>query len=472
MTEKKSGAALRYILPAAAVLAGSLLAVYLGYAYYFRDRFPFHTYYRGRDVSERSPAVIERIDREEQKTRYVTVTGRDGAERSYRMSSWLGYREQAQAPAGGFQPSPWRWPVSLWTETVLEPAVIRSWDEDAARIAVNDILSLHAANPALPENARLDSSSVPYRIVPEVEGNLLDEEAVRACVAELILPQMEASDGDISVDLEEAGAYVSPVIRSDDPVLNTELYNFQRIGFETITIDMTGEVLTLTPTDILSFYTFDSGGRMGELDMERITAYASELKERYDTYERETDFVTHSGETIRVGTKWDTYGFRMDLGGTVRLLAETFAAGEDAAIEPVWRNKANARAGNGCDLGDTYIEVSIEKQRLWAYKNGEVICTTDVVTGNLGNHSTPRGEFYILYFQRNATLEGAGYSSFVNYWMPITQSGVGLHDASWRSSFGGSIYTYDGSHGCINMPYLAANEIYWTFQAGTPVVIY
>ena len=80
--------------------------------------------------------------------------------------------------------------------------------------------------------------------------------------------------------------------------------------------------------------------------------------------------------------------------------------------------------------------------------------------------------FRILYMQRGATLTGADYSSYVNYWMPITWSGVGLHDASWRSSFGGRIYTYNGSHGCINMPEWAAYNLYWTYYAGTPVVIW
>ena len=147
-------------------------------------------------------------------------------------------------------------------------------------------------------------------------------------------------------------------------------------------------------------------------------------------------------------------------------------AGMNADIEPVWIRKAADRGENGCDLGDTYVEISIPEQRLWAYDGGELVCETDVVTGNAANHATPRGEFYVMYLARNITLRGADYESFVHFWMPVTQSGVGLHDASWRSAFGGSIYTWNGSHGCVNMPYDAAKTLFETFSPGTPVVIY
>ena len=49
---------------------------------------------------------------------------------------------------------------------------------------------------------------------------------------------------------------------------------------------------------------------------------------------------------------------------------------------------------------------------------------------------------------------------------------IGMHDATWRGSFGGGIYKYDGSHGCVNMPYSVAEAIFNNIEAGTPVVCY
>ena len=50
--------------------------------------------------------------------------------------------------------------------------------------------------------------------------------------------------------------------------------------------------------------------------------------------------------------------------------------------------------------------------------------------------------------------------------------GYGLHDANWRSSFGGTIYYYDGSHGCVNLPSSAAKKIYNNVSVGTKVILY
>ena len=68
-------------------------------------------------------------------------------------------------------------------------------------------------------------------------------------------------------------------------------------------------------------------------------------------------------------------------------------------------------------------------------------------------------------------MKGEDYESDVTYFMPFAYN-VGLHDASWRSSFGGSIYKNCGSHGCINLPYDAADTIYKNVELGTPVVAY
>ena len=47
-----------------------------------------------------------------------------------------------------------------------------------------------------------------------------------------------------------------------------------------------------------------------------------------------------------------------------------------------------------------------------------------------------------------------------------------MHDATWRREFGGNIYITSGSHGCINLPYSAAKEIYGYIEKGTPVICY
>ena len=118
------------------------------------------------------------------------------------------------------------------------------------------------------------------------------------------------------------------------------------------------------------------------------------------------------------------------------------------------------------------MEVDLENQKVWLYKNGKKLLETDCVFGTYNtDRQTPGGVYSIYYKQSPAVLNGPGYSSPVDFWMPFN-GGIGLHDAQWRSSFGGDIYLTNGSHGCINLPRDAAELIYNTVTIGYPVVCY
>ena len=129
-------------------------------------------------------------------------------------------------------------------------------------------------------------------------------------------------------------------------------------------------------------------------------------------------------------------------------------------------NKIYGRA-----VPSTYVEVSISQQRMWLFKNGKCIVDTPVVTGNRYTADTPKGYFDMYSRATNTVLVGADYASPVDYWMAFS-GGCGIHDASWRSSFGGNIYTYNGSHGCVNTPYSAVKKIYNNTTYGTPVIVH
>ncbi|MEE0843404.1 MAG: L,D-transpeptidase, partial [Ruminococcus sp.] len=118
------------------------------------------------------------------------------------------------------------------------------------------------------------------------------------------------------------------------------------------------------------------------------------------------------------------------------------------------------------------VEISIKQQYMWLYIDRKLVCETDVVTGNDDGYcNTPTGYFSITSRARNTYLNGPGYSSFVNYWMGF-YGGCGIHDASWRSSYGGNIYKGNGSHGCVNTPYSKVQKIYNNTGYGTPVIVY
>ena len=120
---------------------------------------------------------------------------------------------------------------------------------------------------------------------------------------------------------------------------------------------------------------------------------------------------------------------------------------------------------------NTYIQISISNQMLDYYDHGKLALHSPVVTGYGGD--TPYGSYSILYKKTNARLVGANneYDTVVNYWMAFIGNSHGLHDATWRHNFGGNIYTYNPTHGCVNMPYDQIEALYYMVEEGTPVYI-
>ncbi|MBP3635877.1 MAG: DUF5011 domain-containing protein [Bacilli bacterium] len=119
----------------------------------------------------------------------------------------------------------------------------------------------------------------------------------------------------------------------------------------------------------------------------------------------------------------------------------------------------------------SYLQVNISEQKLYYYEKNKLVLSTNIVTGMKGISETPTGTYSVLRKNRNVTLRGADYESFVNYWIAFKGNAYGFHDASWRSNFGGNIYRYNGSHGCVNMPYYKVQQLYNMIEVGTPVYI-
>ncbi|MCD7917999.1 MAG: L,D-transpeptidase, partial [Clostridiales bacterium] len=179
-------------------------------------------------------------------------------------------------------------------------------------------------------------------------------------------------------------------------------------------------------------------------------------------------FATSYGTTVTV--EGGDYGWWMNQSSEVEGLTQQILNQESGVREPVWNGTA-AVLGVGADgdYGDTYVEINLTAQHLYYYKNGALVVESDFVSGK--NDATPTGTYGIQYCERYATLNGENYSSPVSYWMPF-YDGVGLHDASWRTSFGGTIYKTNGSHGCINLPIKVAKQLYENMSAGTAVIVY
>ena len=203
-------------------------------------------------------------------------------------------------------------------------------------------------------------------------------------------------------------------------------------------------------------------------DEENIKEYLHTLSIIYNTVGKKRDFATSSGITVEVSG--GDYGWLINSNEEMKELITIIKGGQIITKEPIYKQIASSHAEN--DMGNTYVEINMTKQHLWFYKNGSIVVEGNVVTGNISkNHSTPIGIYRLKFKQKDATLKGAGYNTHVNFWMPFN-GGIGIHDANWRSDFGGKIYMTRGSHGCVNAPQYLASIIFNNIDEGTPVICF
>jgi lipoprotein-anchoring transpeptidase ErfK/SrfK len=114
------------------------------------------------------------------------------------------------------------------------------------------------------------------------------------------------------------------------------------------------------------------------------------------------------------------------------------------------------------------IEVDLSKQVLWYKKDGKVLLRSKIVSGR-PSMKTPKGKFKVINKARNVNFDLGGSSS---YWMAFTYRGHGFHDATWQSSFGGTRWKTNGSHGCVNMPLSKAKKLYSLVRVGNAVWVH
>lgn len=236
-----------------------------------------------------------------------------------------------------------------------------------------------------------------------------------------------------------------------------------------IRIPFGSEAETLGTEDAKSYLTIQDG-RITAINEEAVREYVNALSKKYDTFGISREFKRHDGSVISV-TGGD-FGWWMDRATTAAELCERIKNLESGDFEPVYFGTGLGFKTGGNDIGTTYVEIDLDAQHLYVYRDSSMVEESDFVSGCLmkGN-GTPVGTYGITYKERDATLVGENYSSSVSYWMPFNGN-VGMHDASWRNEFGGHLYYMNGSHGCINLPKSKAEKIYSIVEKGEPVVVF
>lgn len=301
-----------------------------------------------------------------------------------------------------------------------------------------------------------------YQIVPEIQGNVLNQtktiQTVETAVDALLT----------EIDLEKADCYEEPSVYADDAKLTERLAQMKQYTDLRIVYHFGQQEEVIDGSVLSGWLLVDEETNKVSVSEEKIDDFVVMLRKKYDTIFRSREFQTSYGKTITI--EGGDYGWWMNYSQEQEQLKEMIENGESGERIPVYYQTAAVYGSQ--DYGNTYIEINLTAQHLFLYVNGEKKMESEFVSGNAARgFDTPAGIYGITYKEQDAMLVGENYETPVSYWMPFNGN-IGLHDAIWRDSFGADIYKKSGSHGCINMPYLKAKELYGEIAKGTPVICY
>ena len=473
--EAKKGRALRIFGLSAALTAAVAVTAYGACTYYYSNRLISGTFINGIDCSnmtayEAEQAVARNVEDYtlEVRTRNLDTETIKGEDINYRYAS---EGEVLKILKGQ---NPFTWVSGLFSRVSYDVPTRVTFDKKLLEEQVKSLAAAQEENIVEPENAYVAYRNNEFEIVPETEGaELLVKEAYKALNAAI-------SDEDTIIDLGlSPGVYADADITADDPELQETLDACNNLAGASITYTFGDQKVTLNGSTIQRWLKFDDKGQLIDDDgsfQEKAREYVAALAAQFDTVGTERTFKATDGRTVYV--YGSAYGWQINQTEEAAQLIRDIRSGEKTTREPIYSMTANSHGLN--DFGDHYIEVDMGNQYMYYYQNGNIVFDSPIVSGLASDpeRMTPSGVYTLYSKQSPAVLRGAmdesgnyGYETDVTYWMPFN-GGIGFHDATWQSYFGGDRYLYAGSHGCINLPYDSAASLYSIIEYGVPIVCF
>ncbi len=441
---------------------GILLACYLGGVGYFYNHFSGRTTLNGFDISYKKIGDVEAVMQADMNTYTLDVIFKNGNALIAVGDGGLQLQLAESVKSIKNRQNPLLWFVDIFRTDHYHVDYNTVYDEDSMRAYLSNVQYMKTYNMEPSVNARVRMENGEATVISDITGTELKADNVYTAVFSALNECAE------NVDLFAADCYIPAKITKDSEVIAKGLANAEKfLGIKAI-YDFKGYKVEIPKEDLSTLAYINEQGDL-VVSRTNVDCFAKKFAEEYSTSYTDRSFRTHDRKNISVYGGY--YGWQLDPETEADELYELLCAGEDFTKDPACDHEGYAYSEDN-DIGDTYVEIDLSDQHVYVYVDGKMEFDTACVSGNTSaGRGTPGGLFGITYKAMNVTLRGADYESKVTYWMPFN-GGIGMHDATWRGSFGGSIYYYNGSHGCINLPYSAAAQIYSMVEPGMPVVCY
>ncbi len=466
--KKKSKKGLIITIIALVVVLLGLAGAYLWVTQQYEECFLMGTYVNGTDCSGMTVDEVEAL-MQKQVDKYVldVVTRGDKTEQIKGIDIGIKYSGYDQLKKEFDKQNAYYWPQALIEDNKIEAEIVYEYDSQKLDELIAGLECLKPENQVAPTNATVVCENETAVIKEETYGSQLIAEKVSEAI------HAGVTSMSTSVNLDEAGCYVQPKYTKESEEVLAAQKEMNKYLSAKITYSLDGITMTIDKAQISKWVYVDENMVTGVSYVWSEEYLNGVLPSKYNTADQPGVLVSPTGKEVAIGKA--IKGRRVNVDKECDQLVEDIKAGKTVTREPV----LSSRGGDGYVWGTTYIEVDISAQHLWFIKNGSIALETDVITGMYGSHDTPTGVYNILEKVPGKNLRGRplpngkpSYITWVNYWMRVTWSGIGLHDAYWKSAFGGELYKGGGSHGCINMPPAMAKSLYGMISVGTPVIIH
>lgn len=454
------------IVLAAAVIAGITSFIYTKSDDYTSDTIPDNTKINGYDCSGLTFSEAEKKLTKEWNSRHIIVTGSLNEKIAgftdfgctYDISDQLKTLKHDNIVLAAVNHY-FHIPVSF--DVAMK---IKDYDKKFKKEVVSsDFLNEPGSQKSV--NAYVDLSDPDFGIVKEVYGSKPDENKF----FKDLLHHIET--GEMKLEYDNKNYYSAPEITSDSESLLDYQEFCRKYLSQKITYELGDDTFTLSARQLSKLLKDDLSG---DPDEEAVREYVAGLAEKYDNVGIAHEFTSLTGKKVSV--TGGTYGWEIAQQDETNKLIENIKSHKDVSRKPVYYVAGYGEYSN--DLGDTYIDVDVTAQKVNFFKKGELVFSSSCVTGcKATGHTTDIGTYYIINKVRDVVLkgdngDGTQYASPVKYWLGVTWTGQGFHDADWRNKFGGKIWLNSGSHGCINMPPKKMPSLYEKAEVGIPVVMH